>query len=364
MKKIFLVIILIVVVLIFPKDAFAIDNYFEETKQEYDEFLNAANEYDKLNLIETSKAAKNKTRADRIFEKIYEFLFGEIKELGKIIFSVIFVCVLGSLVKVFVTKQTLAEASEFGIYCVCGGIVISGFKMITELCSVTIENLSDFMDIAVPTFAGVLATSGYASLAVSTQSLFMVISVFITHIIKNIICPLLFCCGLISVANGVSSTIDLSKFIRLFSKTVKYLLGIVMTVFAGVITFSGFTSSATDSLTVTTAKFAVSNFVPVVGGCLSSALNGITQSSLALKNNLGYIGFLALLSICIIPIIKVLLLVISFKLSASVAQLFSETKLGIMLDSVCEVLVALGALVLLVTSIFVLIIGVIASVGL
>ena len=35
-----------------------------------------------------------------------------------------------------------------------------------------------------------------------------------------------------------------------------------------------------------------------------------------------------------------------------------------MLDSVCEVLVTMGALVLLVTSVFVLIIGVIASVGL
>ncbi len=364
MKKIFVSLFLVFIIFTFSENALAENNYFENSKETYDEFLNAASEYDNLNITQTGETQKDKSRADRIFEKIYEFLFSEIKASVKILFSVVFICMLGSLIKVFVTKQSLAEAGEFGIYCMCGGIVISGFKTITDICNVTIKNLSDFMDIAVPTYASLLVGSGFGSLAVSMQSLFMVISVFITHIIKNLICPLLFCCGLVSVAGGISSAIDISKFIKLFSKTVKYILGIVMTIFAGIITFSGLSSSAADSLTVTTAKFAVSNFVPVVGGCLSSVLNGITQSSVALKNNLGYIGFLVLFSICIIPVIKVFVLVISFKLSASLAQIFSETKLGTMLDSVCEVLVTMGALVLLVTSVFVLIIGVIASVGL
>ncbi len=361
MKKISFVLILFI--LLFCKNGFAQVDYDESQKETYEEFLSAAEEYDELKLTQSAENGGEKTRTDRIFNKIYEFLFSEIKTSARLIFSVVFICIIASLTKSFSTRQTLSEASEFGIYCVCGIVVVSAFKTISSICTVTIENLSDFMDIAVPTYASVLFGCGYAKAAMSMQSLFMIISVFITHIIKNLICPLLFCLGLITIASGVSSTINISNFIKLLSKSVKYILGIVMTIFTGVIAFSGLSSSASDSLTVTTAKFAVSNFVPIVGGCLSSVLNSITQSSLVLKNNLGYIGFLALLSICIIPLVKIILLVFSFRLSASLAQLFAETKLGTMLDSVCEILVTMGALVVLVTTVFVLVIGVISSVG-
>ena len=133
--------------------------------------------------------------------------------------------------------------------------------------------------------------------------------------------------------------------------------------FAGVLAFSGFSSSATDSLAVQTAKFAVSNFVPVVGGCLSSALNGLKQSTVLLKNNMGYVGFLILVSLCIVPVVKIMISVFSLKLGATVVHMFSESKLAAMLDSVCEVLVTLGSLVVFVAVVFVLIIGVISAVG-
>jgi stage III sporulation protein AE len=168
---------------------------------------------------------------------------------------------------------------------------------------------------------------------------------------------------LLSVIASVSNVVNLAGIISLISKTIKFVVGIIMTVFAGITAFSGFSAVAGDNLAVQTAKFAVTNFVPVVGGCLSSALSGIKQSSVLLKNNLGFVGFLTLLSLSMMPLIKIMLSVFAFKLCASVVHLFNETRLVTMFDLVCEVLVTLGALVLFTGVVFLLIIGVISSVG-
>lgn len=329
----------------------------------YNSFIESAKKYDASGIQVYDSPRTISKNTEKLLSKICDSLISEIKESWIMLFGLIFICVLSSLLKVFVAKTTLTDVGSYACYCVCASLVILNFKNASTICSEAIVDLSDFMDLAVPTYASVLTGCGYVGTAVSMQSMFMVISVIITHLIEKVVYPLLFCCGLLSVISGVSTTIELRRFIKLISNTVKYIIGILMTVFAGILTFSGFTSAAGDNIAVKTAKYAVSNFVPVVGGCLSDALNGIVQSSLLMKNSVGYIGFFTLISICLFPVIKSAVIIFSFRLSASAAELLAETPLSSMLDSVCDVLVTLTGMVLLVTVIFVLIIGVVASVG-
>ncbi len=334
----------------------------EDINELQEDFIINTQNYDELELTQESENEMN--TAQKIFLKIYDYLFSVIKDSWLMFFSVILISIITSLAGIYVKKENIYTVIQFSCICMCGSVIVYNFREITDICFSSIRDLSDFMDIAIPTYASVLVGSGYGATAVSVQGIFMVISVFITHFIEKIICPLLFICGILSIVSGLSSSVDLSRFIKLISKTVKYILGITTTVFAGILAFSGFSASAGDNIGIRTAKYAVANFVPVVGACLSEALNGIVQSSLIMKNSIGYVGFLTLLSICLIPVIKIFVAVFSFRLSASACELFSQTKLGSMLDSVCEVLVTLGGMVIFITVIFVLIIGVISSAGL
>ncbi len=364
MKKIVVVIGVIVIILILVQPfVFAKDTDGAKDSQAYKEISDVINKYDTMNFMGDISKNNHHNIPGKIFEKISDALFSELKKSLKTLVSVVLICTLLSVLKAFISKSALAEVSEYGVYCICGVAVLLIFKTINDACINTIDNLSDFMDIAVPTYVIMLTGCGYATMAISVQSLFMSISLLITHVIKDVVCPVLFCSGLLSVVSGVSDVINLSGFIALISKTIKYILGVIMTIFAGVMVFSGLSSSATDSLAVQTAKFAISNFVPVVGGCLSSALNGMKQSSILLKNNMGFAGFLILISFCIMPVLKIFVSVFSLKLGASIVHMFSETKLAAMLDSVCDVLVTMGSLVIFVAVIYILIIGVIASVG-
>lgn len=362
MKKTVISFILIFIILGSQSSVLANQSHISTYDETYQNFARSAREYDVSGVGVREYSNEGENNSQKLFKKIYDVFIKEIRESWQMFFYVMFVCILSSLLKSFVCKTNLAEVGGYGCYCVCASLIVYNFKASGEVCSEAIYNLSDFMDLTIPTFASVLAGCGYGSTAVSMQGIFVVISVFITHIIEKIIFPLLFCCGLLSVVSGISTTIELTRFIKLISKTVKYIMGITMTIFAGTLAFTGLTASAGDNLVFKTAKYAVSNFVPVVGGCLSDALNSIVYSSQMVKSSIGYIGYFTLLSICLVPIVKTMVIIFSFKISASAAEMLSESKLSSMLDSVSDILVAQVGMVMLVTVIFILTIGILASI--
>ena len=360
MKKIIIILLLF---LIFDCGLIFAEGDSNTYDKMYDDFISFSEQYDTSDINDNAASSDSYTNTQKIFKKIYELFFAEIKSSLTMFFCISFVCVLASLIKIFVEKTSLADIGCYGCYCVCAGAIILNFSKINNVCQASITDLSDFMDLAVPTYSAMLTGCGYGATAASLQGVFVIISIVITHLIENLICPLLFCCGLLAIVSGISTTIELTRFIKLISKTIKYVIGIIITVFAGILTFTGFAASAGDNVAVKTAKYAISNFVPVVGGCLSEALNGIVQSSLHMKNTIGYLGFITLLSMCMLPVIKVFVTVFCFRLSASTAELLAESRLGTVLDCICDVLETLLGMLILVTVIFMLIIGIISSVG-
>ena len=242
-------------------------------------------------------------------------------------------------------------------------LVLSEFRIISDLCLNTITNTNDFMSFSIPVYASVVSGCGYGATATTMQSAFIFISVLISNFIVKIIYPLLYFCGIMTAVNGVSSYVNLSRFVKLISKIIKYAVGIVTTIFAGILTFAGLSSNVGDNVAIKTIKFTVSSFVPVVGTCLSDALNSIIGSSHILKNSMGYIGYIALISVCFIPIIKLSISILIFRLCASIAELFSETQISSMIDSVCDVLSTMISMVVFIMAVFVLIIGIMISVG-
>ena len=109
---------------------------------------------------------------------------------------------------------------------------------------------------------------------------------------------------------------QLSELIR------QIIIGIItgsLTIFIGIITMFGI-GSKIDGMTIRTAKFAVDNLVPIVGKFLSDAVETVVSCSAILKNGIGIIGLIALFLICIVPIIKIVVLIFSYKIIGAIAQ--------------------------------------------
>lgn len=104
-------------------------------------------------------------------------------------------------------------------------------------------------------------------------------------------------------------------------------LGIVLTVFVGVVSLEGTLSSGVDGITAKTTKAVVSSAIPVVGKILGDAVDTVLGCGIVLKNAVGLVGVVIVIGICIMPILKLFVLSVSYKLLSTVVQPIADEKL-------------------------------------
>lgn len=108
-------------------------------------------------------------------------------------------------------------------------------------------------------------------------------------------------------------------------------------------------------ITSKTTKAIVSSAIPVVGKILGDAVDTVVGGGIILKNAIGLVGVIVVIGICIIPIIKLSILTISYKLLATVSQPIADTKIVSLLDKIGDVFKILLAILSSIS--FMLIIG-------
>lgn len=92
-----------------------------------------------------------------------------------------------------------------------------------------------------------------------------------------------------------------------------------------------------DGITAKTAKTVVSSAVPVVGKILGDAVDTVLGCGVVLKNAVGIVGVIIVVGICIIPIIKLAILLIAYKLLATVSQPIADNKIVSLLDQIGDI---------------------------
>lgn len=130
-------------------------------------------------------------------------------------------------------------------------------------------------------------------------------------------------------------------------------MGILLTIFVGVISLEGTLSSSVDGITAKTTKAIVSSAVPVVGKILGDAVDTVLGCGIILKNAIGFIGVIVVVGICILPILKLGILSLSYKLVASLCEPIADKKIVSLLDQMGDIFKILLAIL---TSISVMVI--------
>ena len=114
-------------------------------------------------------------------------------------------------------------------------------------------------------------------------------------------------------------------------------LGIVLTIFVGIVSLEGTLTSSVDGVTAKTTKAIVSSAIPVVGKILGDAVETVLGCGIILKNAVGIVGIIVVIGICIAPIIKLAILTISYKLLTVATQAIAETKITNLLDEIGDI---------------------------
>src|SRR5699024_1265396 len=109
----------------------------------------------------------------------------------------------------------------------------------------------------------------------------------------------------------------LSGFLR---KGAIFLTGLIITVFTGITALQGVVTKSADGILINTARFSIDNFVPIVGGFAADSLDMVISCIGLIKNAVGLIGILIIISLLAVPVIKLLSIAVIYKVIAIAAE--------------------------------------------
>ena len=312
-------------------ETLGISSFIEEAgKYKNDEF-----DFDVGDLI--TKAIKGEIDNESIGQKILNILFSQVGEAIKSIGIILVIVIISSILKSIsddLDNKGIAQISHYVTYILIVTIIMKNFSDIIVMCRTSIENLVGFSNSLIPLLITLMITTGNIASAGMLQPIILFIITFIGNFINTILIPAALVAVALNVISNISDRVQIDKLGTFINKTVIWILGIVLTIFVGVSSLEGSITNGVDGLTVKTTKAAVSNFIPIVGKILGDAVDTVMSCSNILKNAVGIVGVIIILSICIMPIIKLAVLMGVYYLGSALCQPIADKKIVDLLSQI------------------------------
>jgi stage III sporulation protein AE len=175
--------------------------------------------------------------------------------------------------------------------------------------------------------------------------------------------PLILASGALSIVRRIGERASLTKLAKLVKDCCKWLVGILTTVYVGIISLQGLTAGSFDGVSVRTAKYALNNFVPVAGRMVADTVDTVLGCSLLIKNALGVTSIVITALILLTPLLTILGGMFAFRLAAAISEPVAMDRLPAMMGGVADVLGMLFGAVLAVGAMFMVTVGLLISAG-
>ena len=187
--------------------------------------------------------------------------------------------------------------------------------------------MGTLMQVISPFLLSVLIATGKISTTGIIQPLLLFLASSVGFIVTYFVIPLLSISVAFNVICSISENIRLEKLSKFFSNVSLWTIGVVLTVFLGVLSLETSLSSSVDSLSVKTTQAAVSNFVPVVGKFFSDSFEVVVGATKIIGKTGGIIGILGIVIVGIIPIFKITSIMVIYMLLAAFVEMITTDKL-------------------------------------
>ncbi len=214
-----------------------------------------------------------------------------------------------------------------------------------------------------PMLLTLLAAVGGSASSAFFQPAVIAASGTMTTLVRDVTLNLVICSAAMTVLDHLSDNVRVGKLASLLRTAATWTLGVCFTVFIGVMMVQGMGAAAVDGVTIRTAKYAIDNFVPVVGGMFADTVDALVGSSLLVKNALGMTGLMMLVLYLAAPLASLLATVFVYRLCAAVLEPVADPKLVACISDFANVLVMVFITLLCVGAMFFLLVAQLLVVG-
>ena len=344
-------------------DTGAIEAYWNRMMREYGGFFPGRELPDFAELL---MPGGGKLDVGAVLAGIVRYLLHEVIHNGRLIGTVVLLtvfCMILETVQSAFERGTVSRAAYAVAFMVLLVIAANSFNAAFGYAREAIGGMVEFMIAMVPLLLTLLASTGSVVTVTVMHPLIVFMIYAVGTLIHGVVFPLLFFSAVLHIASSLSDRFKATQLADLLRAAGAGTLGVLLTVFLGVITVRGAAGTVTDGVALRTAKFVTGNFVPVVGRMFSDAADAVLSASVVVKNAIGIAGVVILLFLCLFPAVKIVALAVIYRLSAAVLQPLGPSPIASSLETIGKTMLYVFAAVAAVGMMFFLAVAVILAAG-
>ena len=213
----------------------------------------------------------------------------------------------------------ISGAAELIFIAAMCAVVMEMFDASVRQSREAVGSISEFVVVLAPVMASFLAGSGQMTGAGLLHPVLYGAASFSVNGMNRWMVPGIYLCFLLCVANALSDGGRLEGITGLVKSGMKWILGAVLTVFSGLAAVYSVAGQNVDAMVSRTARFAVGNLVPVVGGMLSESVDLVLSFSSVLRRGVGLGGMAVLLLVFAHTAVSLTVQLWMFRLGAAFA---------------------------------------------
>lgn len=303
---------------------------------------------------------------DLLLGNIFDVLFLEVKAGIIMGVEIISVCaVMGLLNSISDSFGNKAASSLGNVVCSCLIITLclKNFTLTYNTAMDAVEVMTQTMQLIIPLLIPFLISiGGFSSGGVLNPVIAGAVTGFNT-VLQNIILPLVFISGTFILVNSLTEKPYLQQLAVFLRKTAVFCTGFIVTLFTGITAVQGIVTKTADGLLVNTARYSISNFVPIVGKFASDSVDMVLSCAALIKNSIGLLGIIIILCLLTGPVIKILSVAIIYKITAIIAEPITSRQVSSTLAEMGGAVITMTVILGLSALMFLIFLTIIISIG-
>jgi stage III sporulation protein AE len=260
---------------------------------------------------------------DSFFSAALNLLFGNLRDFIPLLAAVVAVALLYGILYNARADTGSAGTSKIIRFACMSVIVVIVMAAVTEVVVMTRGALNAMraqMNVAFPVLLTLVTALGANASAAVYQPASVVLAQIVAGAMAGVVLPFFLFTLVLDVVGGLTGGARLTKASSFFSSLNKWIIGVVFTVFTAFLSIQGITAGAHDGISIRTAKYAISRYVPLIGGYISDGFSLLAAGTVLIKNAVGFSCVLLLFISVLKPVVAIAVVILGLRLTAAIVE--------------------------------------------
>lgn len=327
-------------------DLSEIEQYFDENSEYFQSVFGAVDYKDFLMSLISGQILTDFPSVLSAITKLIKSNLSVILSPLLLVMVIVLLSVVFKNIRPSLNSSSVSEAIFFICFAVVISLVILLFANTMQSVTQSINKMQNQMNGIFPILLLLMNSAGASISVKAYQPLVLLLSNLISNIFVKILLPIVVIVFVLCVVGNISPQTKLKNLTDFFSSVFKWIIGVVFTIYMAFLSIQGITASGADGISIKTAKYAIKNYIPMLGGYISDGFEVARVGSLIIKNAIGFSGIIFIIFTILSPIILIGVLQLALKLVAGFVEPIADSRSCAILSSVSKSLSLLMTVVL------------------